>query len=137
MDDAIPPEKPINLIKIDVEGHEYEALCGAEQLIKRWSPRIIFECLPSASPEKLESLLRDFGYSISILDPVVRSRSNVSIFLFPTRQNTGTTLRPHRIPVSRRTRLEIRKSGPAIAEIPPTSHSSVSLIQPTAGARAS
>jgi FkbM family methyltransferase len=34
---------PVKLIKIDVEGHELEALKGAEHTIKRFQPIIIFE----------------------------------------------------------------------------------------------
>ena len=36
-------EKPVNVIKIDVEGYEYRALRGGEQLLLRDKPFIIFE----------------------------------------------------------------------------------------------
>jgi FkbM family methyltransferase len=46
LDALSPPEVTIGLIKIDVEGAELEVLQGAEQLITRDSPIIVFEHLP-------------------------------------------------------------------------------------------
>jgi FkbM family methyltransferase len=66
LDQAINTEEPVRLIKIDVEGHEYQALRGAEKTIRKWMPIILFEQL--ASPLKhgntnVVELLRSYGYS--------------------------------------------------------------------------
>lgn len=43
LDDVIPPEVCVTFIKIDVEGAELDVLRGAEQIIKRCKPVILFE----------------------------------------------------------------------------------------------
>jgi FkbM family methyltransferase len=67
VDTLVPADCAIDLIKIDVEGHEFEALSGAAETLRRWQPKIVFECLPETDPEPIESLLRGVGYSISAL----------------------------------------------------------------------
>lgn len=55
----------LKLLKIDVEGHEYRALCGARQVIKRHQPIILFEQhINDFSEGKSEvvSLLEEMGY---------------------------------------------------------------------------
>jgi FkbM family methyltransferase len=64
LDDALPMGFAVDLIKIDVEGYEYEALVGAKRLLERLRPQIIFECLPNTDSSLIETLLRDLGYSI-------------------------------------------------------------------------
>lgn len=74
LDNSIPPDIPIQLIKIDVEGGEYEVLEGARNTIQKWKPYIIFEHGLGAadyyntSPEKLFELISEFGMKISNLD---------------------------------------------------------------------
>ncbi len=43
LDEVISPEVPIHLIKIDVEGGEFDVLRGATQTIQKWKPYLIFE----------------------------------------------------------------------------------------------
>jgi len=43
LDHIISPEIPITLIKMDVEGGEYDVIRGAEKTISRWKPYILFE----------------------------------------------------------------------------------------------
>jgi FkbM family methyltransferase len=45
LDDQLPTEQrsSVSLIKLDVEGHEYEVLCGAVMTLKESSPLILFE----------------------------------------------------------------------------------------------
>jgi FkbM family methyltransferase len=50
----------VGLIKIDVEGHDLQALLGAESTIRRFQPDIVFE-YNVASPELLRTL-DSFGY---------------------------------------------------------------------------
>jgi FkbM family methyltransferase len=50
----------VGLIKIDVEGHDLQALLGAEKTIRKFQPDIVFE-YNVASPELLLTL-SDFGY---------------------------------------------------------------------------
>jgi len=49
LDDVIPPNIPIGLIKIDVEGAEMGVLRGAKELLNRDRPLVIFECGLGAS----------------------------------------------------------------------------------------
>jgi FkbM family methyltransferase len=43
LDDIIPSDLPITLIKIDVEGGEYDVLQGGKTLLNKWHPYLIFE----------------------------------------------------------------------------------------------
>lgn len=64
----------LNLIKIDIEGFEFEALRGGLELIKRLTPTIIFEFTPHLYEKsergkslKLISFLQSLNYDIYIL----------------------------------------------------------------------
>lgn len=46
LDTELKNVKSINLIKIDVEGYEYEVLCGGKEVIQKFLPPIIFEFTP-------------------------------------------------------------------------------------------
>ncbi|MBD2156181.1 FkbM family methyltransferase [Leptolyngbya sp. FACHB-16] len=60
--------RPIHLIKIDVEGAELEVLRGAENLLQRWRPHLLIEvhgfALPAfgSSVEELQDFLTKLGY---------------------------------------------------------------------------
>lgn len=57
---------PVRLIKIDVEGHEYEVLLGAKEVILKHQPIIIFEQHESdfiGNSTKSLDLVRSFNYS--------------------------------------------------------------------------
>ena len=43
LDDIVNSQLPITLIKIDVEGGEYDVLRGASATLNKWHPHIIFE----------------------------------------------------------------------------------------------
>lgn len=43
LDDILPADRKIDLIKIDVEGAEYDVLLGAESVLSRYKPILIFE----------------------------------------------------------------------------------------------
>ncbi len=52
---------PVQLVKMDVEGHEHEAMTGMRALLERDRPVLIVE----GDDERVISLLRDLGYSSS------------------------------------------------------------------------
>ncbi len=60
----------VDLIKIDVDGHEYPVLLGGSNLLYRWQPVIVMEVSPYVHEEEgnsfphLIALLRDNGYSL-------------------------------------------------------------------------
>jgi FkbM family methyltransferase len=62
--------RQIDLMKIDVEGSEYRALCGASQILEKGSPVIIMEVNRSAlirmgnSVEELSCLVRDLRLNV-------------------------------------------------------------------------
>jgi FkbM family methyltransferase len=49
LDSVIPNELPIDFIKIDVEGGEFGVMQGAQAILQKWRPTIIFECGIGAS----------------------------------------------------------------------------------------
>ena len=51
-----------NILKIDVEGFEYDVLKGAEEVLKRYSPRIIIETHSAKLREKCHEFLSEKGY---------------------------------------------------------------------------
>ena len=74
LDNLIPPNVKIDIIKIDVEGGELLVLEGAINIIKKYKPVIIFEHGLGASefynstPEKIFRLLSDCGMKISTMN---------------------------------------------------------------------
>jgi FkbM family methyltransferase len=74
LDELFPPGSPkTDLIKIDVEGGEYDVLRGGGELLRRDHPLIIFECGLGASdyygtePAQLFRFLRECGYVLRSL----------------------------------------------------------------------
>jgi FkbM family methyltransferase len=57
----------IGLIKIDVEGAEYEVLQGAKNLLKVSNPRLLLEIHGKDSYEKCMPYLREVGYKAKIV----------------------------------------------------------------------
>lgn len=74
LDHIIPEEVPIHLLKIDVEGAEMMVLKGAEKLIRRHKPWVIFECgiggsdVYGTSPQDVFDFFHEIGFSVSILE---------------------------------------------------------------------
>ena len=56
----------ISCIKCDCEGHEIQVFKGAERILRRDRPALLFECkqrhLPGSSPAAVFDYLRGFGY---------------------------------------------------------------------------
>lgn len=86
MDSLIGPGQQIDLIKIDVEGFEYEALSGAKALLERCHPAILFEAgaindsdVDSSKYDALFSMLTDeFGYRIYATFDLFHQRPAIS-----------------------------------------------------------
>ena len=76
IDSLVPASQPIGLIKVDVEGAEYNALLGCSQLLARERPPIISEFSPDMMPgisgvsgeEYLHWILAR-GYEIGVIQP--------------------------------------------------------------------
>lgn len=43
LDDLVPPDAPVQFVKIDVEGSELSVLRGARRLLRRWRPVVVLE----------------------------------------------------------------------------------------------
>ena len=73
LDDVIPPDKPIRLIKIDVEGGEFDVLKGGENVLQNWKPYLIFEHGIGGSdkygvtPHDMYNYLTSLGYNITLM----------------------------------------------------------------------
>ncbi len=74
LDDVLPPGVRIALIKIDVEGAEFEVLRGAEATLRTSRPTIIFECgkggldLFGHTSEEMFTFLEECDFTIKYLD---------------------------------------------------------------------
>lgn len=44
LDAAIPSHQRVDLVKIDVEGAEFQVLAGMKCLLNKWSPVLVIEC---------------------------------------------------------------------------------------------
>jgi FkbM family methyltransferase len=63
LDDArLGQRQRVDLIKMDVEGHEEAALLGGREMIRHDRPVIVYECFHHASP--ITDFLNSLGYSI-------------------------------------------------------------------------
>jgi len=75
LDDLFPREQELKILKIDVEGHEYEVLQGADRLLKqKCFGYIMMECLEGLPAEtrlnnfRALKTLVDYGYSPGRID---------------------------------------------------------------------
>lgn len=75
LDDFLPKDKKIDLVKIDVEGFEYQVLLGMKSIIKKYKPTIIMEfslnkydALDNNIGSEILELLASFNYSIKDFD---------------------------------------------------------------------
>lgn len=79
LDELIEPDPTIDLIKLDVEGSEYQVLLGALNVINKSKPTIVIELLRkwmkpfNSEPQDVVKLLLDLGYECFAI-------SNDSIF---------------------------------------------------------
>lgn len=70
LDDLLPPDRHVDLIKIDVEGAEHLVMSGALGILKRCRPVVVFECgkggldLYGIAPGAIVDLLAGTGHTV-------------------------------------------------------------------------
>ncbi len=69
----------VELIKIDVEGHEEAVVRGSRRIIKDDQPIIIYECFRRENP--VAALLAEFGYEVQQADTPIAPNAQASNFL--------------------------------------------------------
>lgn len=95
LDNIIPPDTKITLIKIDVEGAEYFVLKGAIETLKRNKPLILFECGKGGSdyynvkPENVFDLLAECGLQVSLMEYFLYNRAPLDRHEFIGQFNKG------------------------------------------------
>jgi FkbM family methyltransferase len=88
LDDVLPENMPVDLIKIDVEGAEMLVLGGARATIARARPVIIFEHGIGASdvygtgPDEVFSYFQSLGYGIYLLEDFLAKRPAFTVAKF-------------------------------------------------------
>ncbi len=81
LDDLIDKNVKISLIKIDVEGAEYQVLSGAKRILSKDNPIVIFEHGKGASnhygttPDLLFTLFETYGMGITTLGNFLKHRA--------------------------------------------------------------
>ena len=74
----------IDLVKVDVEGAEYQVLRGGLRTIQRCKPYVLFEhaehaaCYKTKSEDLFDLLTQECGLKISLLDDFLRGRQTLS-----------------------------------------------------------
>lgn len=74
LDDIIPETLKIDLVKIDVEGAEFEVLQGAINVLQKNKPLVLFECglggadIYGTTPDQLFDLFRQCGLGLSTIE---------------------------------------------------------------------
>ncbi|MEP7145225.1 MAG: FkbM family methyltransferase [Ferruginibacter sp.] len=74
LDDIIPEYLKIDLVKIDVEGAEYEVLQGARKILLKDKPFVLFECglggadVYGTTPDDIFHLFAECGLGISTIE---------------------------------------------------------------------
>jgi FkbM family methyltransferase len=68
LDEVVPLDGKTKFVKMDVEGHEYQALAGMGNIIADSHPAILFECNPGGRGPEIDIFLRGFGYQLMHLN---------------------------------------------------------------------
>ncbi|EDN68012.1 Methyltransferase FkbM [Beggiatoa sp. PS] len=73
LDDVVPADRHIDFIKVDVEGGELNVFRGANHLLQRCKPYILFECTQSGltsfgfKPNDIFNFLTQQHYSVFLI----------------------------------------------------------------------
>jgi len=95
LDDELPPELPIALIKIDVEGAELQVLRGGRETLRRWQPVVVFEHGLGAAdvygsrPEVLFDELQACGLRVSLMADWLAGRPDLTRAAFADEFDTA------------------------------------------------
>ncbi|HEW98720.1 MAG: FkbM family methyltransferase [Candidatus Parabeggiatoa sp. nov. 3] len=73
LDDVVPSDRHIDFIKVDVEGGELDVFRGANNLLQRCQPHILFECTHSG--------LTSFGFTPNEIFNFLTQQHAYSVFL--------------------------------------------------------
>ena len=68
----------VKVIKIDVEGHEFECLKGMEMTLSKSKPIIFFECISKAKMMSIEKFLNNMNYKFFLIDDLKLKIKEVS-----------------------------------------------------------
>ena len=68
LDETLPADMDVSLIKVDVEGHEINVLRGAEKVIARCRPSMVLEANSHDKLMELETWLNNHDYEWEIVD---------------------------------------------------------------------
>ena len=97
LDDLIDPELRIDLVKIDVEGAEWQVMLGAVNTLKRWKPVVVFEFglgaadFYGSSPDELYGFITGTcGMQISTLQGYLDKSAAMSKEVFHRFYEAGT-----------------------------------------------
>lgn len=82
LDDAVPEDRIVSIIQLDVEGHELQALSGARRIIEKNLPILILESIND--PADLAAILPGLGYL-----PVGTLHGRNTVFLAAARFGSG------------------------------------------------
>ncbi len=63
LDQVLHHDQPVDLVKIDTDGFDFEVLLGAEATLRRHRPILHFECIPSRSAIDGLNWLQRLGYA--------------------------------------------------------------------------
>ncbi|MDD3739262.1 MAG: FkbM family methyltransferase [Lentimicrobiaceae bacterium] len=96
LDEIIPSNEKIHLIKIDVEGGEFGVLKGAKNLLKTNKPIIIFECGKGASDyygtsplDLYDFLSNEIGLKMYTLQSFIKNKQPIKVVEFENYFNTN------------------------------------------------
>ncbi|HEV2885040.1 MAG TPA: FkbM family methyltransferase [Pyrinomonadaceae bacterium] len=96
LDSLLEMSRPPQVMKIDVEGAEYEVLSGSQELLAKVRPLILCE-VSSSNAARVGTLLRSYGYELFDLDaekhlrrPVTRPTFNTLARYAPDKESPAT-----------------------------------------------